>query len=59
MVKGSGTRLVRPGDEKEDGNAPLYTEVPPVKEPVTFTAIPYPYWNNRGVGEMIVWMMGQ
>ena len=59
VVKGSGTRLVRPGDEKEDGNAPLYTEVPPVKEPVTFTAIPYPYWNNRGVGERIVWMRGQ
>lgn len=34
----------------------LYGTCKPVLEDVTLTAIPYPYWNNRGEGEMLVWM---
>lgn len=34
----------------------LYGTSKPVLEDVTLTAIPYPYWNNRGEGEMLVWM---
>ena len=39
LVKGSGTRLVRKED-CEDPSAPLYSDVPPVEEAVSFTAIP-------------------
>lgn len=28
----------------------------PVYKPVKLRAIPYPFWNNRGRGEMLVWM---
>jgi DUF1680 family protein len=55
VVRGSGTRLVRSSDEA-DADSPLYSETPPEKQPVCFTAVPYPYWNNRGVGEMLVWL---
>ena len=58
VVHGSGTRLVRSSDEA-DTDSPLYSETPPEKKPVTFTAVPYPYWNNRGVGEMLVWMRAE
>ena len=58
LVKGTGTRLVRKTD-CTDPEAALYTEEVPVKEPAEFTAIPYPYWNNRGVGEMLVWLSAQ
>lgn len=34
----------------------LYGTSRPEKKPVQLTAIPYPYWNNRGVGEMTVWI---
>ena len=55
IVRGSGTRLVRSSDET-DTDSPLYSETPPEKKAVSFTAVPYPYWNNRGVGEMLVWI---
>lgn len=34
----------------------LYSGEKPQLEDVELTAIPYPYWNNRGEGEMLVWM---
>ena len=34
----------------------LYSGQKPQLEDVELTAIPYPYWNNRGEGEMLVWM---
>ncbi|MCD8218018.1 MAG: glycoside hydrolase family 127 protein [Clostridiales bacterium] len=34
----------------------LYGVQKPETEEVSFTAIPYPYWNNRGEGEMLVWI---
>ena len=55
IVRGSGTRLVRSSDET-DTDSPLYSETPPEKKAVSFTAVPYPYWNNRGAGEMLVWI---
>ena len=44
-----------------------YTDVPeelydtgkPVYKEDTFTAVPYCEWNNRGKGEMIVWLREQ
>ena len=57
IICGSGRNLVRKGDAQEDSL--LYCETAPESEPVTFTAIPYPYWNNRGVGEMLVWLRAE
>lgn len=34
----------------------LYGTEKPLMEETEFTAIPYAYWNNRGEGEMLVWM---
>ena len=34
----------------------LYSEERPVYKEDTFTAVPYCCWNNRGKGEMLVWM---
>lgn len=34
----------------------LYGGQKPQLKDIELTAIPYPYWNNRGEGEMIVWM---
>jgi len=34
----------------------LYAQHKVILEEVDLTAVPYPYWNNRGVGEMTVWM---
>ncbi len=34
----------------------LYDPAPPVDRPVTFTAIPYQAWANRGPGAMRVWL---
>ncbi len=37
----------------------LYSAVKPKREPITLTAVPYAYWNNRKPGEMIVWIKEQ
>jgi len=34
----------------------LYASEEPEYEDVSITAVPYAYWNNRGEGEMAVWM---
>jgi len=37
-------------------NAPLYQPFEERNVPAQLRLIPYPFWNNRGEGEMIVWM---
>ena len=34
----------------------LYGEHPVVLTDTILKAIPYAYWNNRGIGEMTVWL---
>lgn len=50
-VKARGKKIV----ESSVSNS-LYSGQKPQLEDVELTAIPYPYWNNRGEGEMLVWM---
>ena len=40
----------------DDGNASLYRTTPPKKEKAVMKFVPYCYWNNRGKGEMLVWV---
>lgn len=50
-IKASGLRV------KESDSDELYLEYKPVEtDPVTLTLVPYYAWNNRGEGEMTVWM---
>ena len=46
------------GDRIDYAQAPehLYGEEKPVYTEGMFRALPYCYWNNRGKGEMLVWM---
>ncbi|MCL1888620.1 MAG: glycoside hydrolase family 127 protein [Kiritimatiellaeota bacterium] len=39
-----------------DENAPLYSDAPQALVPQKLVAIPYSLWNNRGPGEMRVWL---
>ncbi|MBE6369000.1 MAG: glycoside hydrolase family 127 protein [Lentisphaerae bacterium] len=39
----------------QDSNA-LYTDEPPTREDVPFKAIPYALWQNRGDGNMAIWL---
>ena len=34
----------------------LYSDMRMKLEDTTITLVPYAYWNNRGEGEMAVWM---
>ena len=43
-------------DETAWSSGELYGEYPLSLNDVTLKAIPYAYWNNRGMGEMSVWM---
>lgn len=40
----------------ESWSGGLYSTCTPEEEPVLLNAVPYPYWNNRGPGEMTVWI---
>ncbi|MDL2250385.1 glycoside hydrolase family 127 protein [Lachnospiraceae bacterium OttesenSCG-928-J05] len=40
----------------EEAEEPLYTTKPLQYKEVEIKAIPYSYWNNRGLGEMSVWL---
>lgn len=51
-LKVSGKRVETESWDK----AKLYSTHKPKMVDTTLQAIPYPYWNNRGVGEMLVWM---
>lgn len=50
-VKAKGKRIV-----KESWAGGLYGEKKPEYEDVNLRAVPYAYWNNRGEGEMLVWI---
>lgn len=50
-IKARGKKIV----ESVDSNS-LYSDEKPKLEDTELTLIPYPYWNNRGEGEMLVWM---
>lgn len=50
-VKAKGKKIVEASVSDS-----LYSGEKPQLEDVELTAIPYPYWNNRGEGEMLVWM---
>jgi hypothetical protein len=39
-----------------DWQGGLYSVQKPVKQPIKIKAIPYYAWNNRGIGEMTVWL---
>ncbi len=51
LLKASGQRIV--GHHAGEG---LYGTKRPEMENVELTAVPYPYWGNRGEGEMLVWI---
>lgn len=56
---GGITELVLKGkriDEAAWDGGELYGEYPLCLKDVTLKAVPYAYWNNRGMGEMSVWM---
>jgi DUF1680 family protein len=41
---------------EDDWDDTLYGFTPPKKEEITLKAVPYCLWNNRGNGEMLVWI---
>ena len=56
---GGITELVLQGKRMEESawdEKVLYGEYPVKLSDVTLKAIPYAYWNNRGMGEMSVWI---
>lgn len=56
---GGITQLVCKGKRMEQtqwGEGELYGAHPLQLQDVTLKAVPYPYWNNRGIGEMAVWV---
>lgn len=53
------TELIMKGKRMEETawkESELYGEHPLTFSNVTLKAIPYAYWNNRGIGEMTVWI---
>ncbi|MDD3335253.1 MAG: glycoside hydrolase family 127 protein [Eubacteriales bacterium] len=48
--------LTLKGWRREDWGEALYSEKTPAYKPMTLTLIPYSQWNNRGEGEMRVWL---
>lgn len=50
-----GLRMEEAAWNKEE----LYAEHPVALSEVSLKAIPYAYWNNRGIGEMTVWVKEQ
>lgn len=50
-VKAKGKKIV-----ESSVSDSLYSGQKPQLEDAELTTIPYPYWNNRGEGEMLVWM---
>jgi len=42
--------------DASDWGADLYRTSPPVTKPATARFVPYPFWDNREPGEMLVWV---
>ena len=51
VLRGSAVRV-----SAEDFGAALYRQEPPAASPVAVMAIPYFAWDNRAMGEMLVWV---
>ena len=48
--------LTGPAVREQTDSGELYSDRPPTEEKITATAVPYYAWNNRGPGEMLVWV---
>ena len=48
--------LTGPGIREQAQTASLYANEPPAPQEIKVTAVPYYAWNNRGPGEMLVWI---
>lgn len=53
---GGIVELEIPGKKMKTHTEHLYEEYTPEFEDIVCKAVPYAYWNNRGIGEMAVWM---
>lgn len=51
VIKAKGKKIDESSVSEE-----LYGCVKPDLQDTELTAVPYPYWNNRGEGEMLVWI---
>ena len=48
--------LTGPAIRERSGSGELYADRAPEKQEINATAVPYYAWNNRGPGEMLVWV---
>jgi uncharacterized protein len=48
--------LTGPGFREQTDAGELYSDRPPPTEEISVMAVPYYAWNNRGPGEMLVWI---
>ena len=48
--------LTGSGVREQTDSGELYSERPPPTQEINVTAVPYYAWNNRGPGEMLVWV---
>jgi uncharacterized protein len=48
--------LTGPGIREQAHADGLYSDQPPATQEIKVTAVPYYAWNNRGPGEMLVWV---
>ena len=48
--------LTGPAVREQTDSGELYSDHPPPTEEINVTAVPYYAWNNRGPGEMLVWV---
>jgi uncharacterized protein len=55
-VLGGIVALTGPAVREQTDSGELYSDRPPTEEKITATAVPYYAWNNRGPGEMLVWV---
>jgi DUF1680 family protein len=53
---GGITALTGPAVRERTDSGELYSDHPPATEDFNVTAVPYYAWNNRGPGEMLVWV---
>ena len=53
---GGIVELEIPGKKMKNHTEHLYEEYVPDFDDIVCKAVPYAYWNNRGTGEMAVWM---
>ena len=50
-IKAKGKKII-----ENSASTELYSTQKPKSEDIEIKAVPYPYWNNRGKGEMLVWI---